>query len=318
VDASTLLVVFLLVSAASLASYVFSQWSAVRSGDRGVGWAAVGIGTTLLLAAAAIVVLTVSWLPAFRLPENEPAQTVRVDPFGKGTAEPATGRQRDTEVSRAAALPKEQDHAGRSVVDDRLSTGDDSEIPAALSSLLSPRESSGAKGDTAPHGTNRAFAEADPWAATSCVIAFNPDLSDLSRWTIGNECGAPVGILFAACSACRDSQFTSWEYQAGGMILPGRSQRPVTHEQETQYGNQIRYVACLVATPTAIELIGQNSETRSSSSWVERFATARANDACLSRVQMLSDMGRRSGKSIDVLLGVNAPGRIRPGVASEP
>ena len=56
-DTSTLLVVFLLVTAATLASYALSHWSSIR-GAVGLGWAATSIGTTMLLTAAAIVVLT--------------------------------------------------------------------------------------------------------------------------------------------------------------------------------------------------------------------------------------------------------------------
>src|SRR5687767_15812675 len=56
-DTSTLIVVFLLVTAASLASYALSHWSSIR-GALNLSWAATSIGTTMLLVAAAIVVLT--------------------------------------------------------------------------------------------------------------------------------------------------------------------------------------------------------------------------------------------------------------------
>jgi hypothetical protein len=173
----------------------------------------------------------------------------------------------------------------------------------------------------AAHGVGLVFAEADPWAATNCVSAFNPDPADLARWTIDNDCGAPVGVVFVSCTEsppeCNDRQSTSWEYQIDGMILPGKAQRPVTYDEETQYGRQIRYVACLVATPLAIKLIGQSSETRPSPSWLEQFDAVRKNDQCLTRVQSWSDAGRRSGKSIDVLLGTNVPGKARSGSTSE-
>jgi hypothetical protein len=104
----------------------------------------------------------------------------------------------------------------------------------------------------------------------------------------------------------------AWEYQSNGMILPGKVQRPVTFTEETRYGSYIRYVACMVASPLAIELIGQSSELRSSPSWLEQFDAARNADECLRRVQRWSDAGRSSGQPIEVLLGGNAPGRIRP------
>jgi hypothetical protein len=55
----------------------------------------------------------------------------------------------------------------------------------------------------------------------------------------------------------------------------GKSQRAVTHAEKTQYGPQISHVACIVATPFAVKLIGMDSETRASPVWVEQFAAAR-------------------------------------------
>jgi hypothetical protein len=107
-DASTLLVVFLLVSAASLASYLLSQWSPIRDSDRSLGWAAISIGTTLLLATAAIAVLTVGLLPKLRFsPSNEPAeQLLKSAQFGDATAEPVLERQDPpTEASNATIRP---------------------------------------------------------------------------------------------------------------------------------------------------------------------------------------------------------------------
>lgn len=73
-DTSTLLVVFLLVTAATLASYALSQWSTIR-GALGFGWAATSIGTTMLLTAAVIVVLTFVfrgplWRPALGIEQQ--------------------------------------------------------------------------------------------------------------------------------------------------------------------------------------------------------------------------------------------------------
>ncbi|GFE84917.1 hypothetical protein GCM10011487_69170 [Steroidobacter agaridevorans] len=318
-DASTLVIAFLLVTAASLASYLLSQWNSIRNSNLSISWVVISIGVTLLLAAAAIVVLTVGLLSELRLSPNiESAEPRRQStPWGRGTAERVVAPQ----AAPTTAAPAESDispAAGRTIAEKHPEHR--SEI-ARASALNSPQPSEAPAEAKAPHGAGLVFTEADPWAATNCVYALNRDPADLTRWTIENECGAPVGVVFASCSKspleCSDRQSTSWEYPIEGMILPGRAQRPVTYEEETRYGSQIRYVACMVATPLAIELIGESREIRSSPSWVEQFDAARNGDECLTRVQKLSAAGRRSGGSIDALLGPNAPGKVRPGFVSE-
>jgi hypothetical protein len=332
VDASTLVVIFLLVTAASLASYLLSQWSSIRNGDMRFGWIAISsIGTTFLLVAAAMVVLTLGLLPMPRLlSNNEPAEQMRKSPeSGRGTADRVLDRQEaSTAASDATTRPVAPTDHGASPAEGRYITEGNSEhrseidAASALSLLQRPGESGKGRSGAAPHGVGLVFAETDPWAATNCVYAFNPDPADLTRWTIENECGAPVGLVFASCSKsppeCSGPQSTSWEYQVDGMMLPGKARRPVTSEEETRYGLQIRYVACMVATPAAIELIGQRSETRSSPSWSQQFDAARNSDPCLTRVQQWSRAGRGSGKSIDVLLGPNAPGKPHPAPPSKP
>jgi len=294
-DVSTLVVVFLLVTAASLASYLLSQWGSLRSSNTGIGWVAITIGTTLLLAAAAIVVLTASLLPKLQLSPTQSAQHMRKSTqAGSGTAERVLERQEATTEALSAGITAPTDQGVSPVADRSLAEGD-SEHPSGMETTRSssspqvPVAPWDAKNSAAPLGAALVFMAADPWAATSCVYAFNPDPADLTRWTIDNECGAPVGIVFAACSErptqCSDGQSTSWQYQSDGTILPGRAQRPVSQEQETQYGSQIRYVACMLASPLTIELIGQSSESRSSSSWQEQFDAARKLDECLMRVQ---------------------------------
>lgn len=315
-DASTLVIAFLLVTAASLASYLLSQWGPIRSSNTSISWLAIGIGITLLLAAAAIVVPTVELLSGLRLsPDIESAEPRRKSTqSGSETAERVLSRQ-EAPTTAAPTDRGVSPGARRYIAEERSEHRGGIETASMLSSQQPPGTSREAK---VSHGVGVVFTEEDPWAATNCVYAFNRDPTDLSRWTIENECGAPVGMVFAFCSRCSDRQTTSWVYQIDGMILPGRAQRPVTSEEETRYGDQIRYVACTVATPLASRLIGQNSEIRSSTSWVQQFDAARNDDECLRRVQQWSDAGRRSGSSIEVLLGANLPGRIHPGSASEP
>jgi hypothetical protein len=65
-----LLVVVLLISAASLASYLLSQWTPLRSSGRTLAWAGLSIGTVLLLAAAVVVALSMRSLSTLHLSEN--------------------------------------------------------------------------------------------------------------------------------------------------------------------------------------------------------------------------------------------------------
>jgi hypothetical protein len=331
VDASTLIVAFLLVTAASLAGYLLSQWSSIHNGGIGIGWVAISIGTTLLLAAAAIVVLMVGLLPTMRLSPNiESAEQMRKSTqLGRGTAEGVLDRQEASTETLNATIGANastdrgvSSSAGRYIVEGDPEHRSGMETASALSPLQTPGEPREAKSGAAPYGVGLVFTNTDPWAATNCVYAFNRDPAELTRWTIENECGAPVGVVFASCSKsppeCSGPQSASWEYQIDGMTLPGKAQRPVTDEEETRYGSQIRYIACMVAAPLTIKLIGQSSEARSSPSWFEQFDAARNGDECLARVQKWSDAGHSSGKSIDDLLGANAPGKVHPGSTSEP
>ena len=75
----TLLVVILLISAASLASYLLSQWIPLRSSGRTLAWAGLSVGTVLLLAAAAVVALSMRPLSTIHLSQNDglPQQMIK-------------------------------------------------------------------------------------------------------------------------------------------------------------------------------------------------------------------------------------------------
>ena len=140
--------------------------------------------------------------------------------------------------------------------------------------------------------------------------AFHPDPGQPARWSLDNGCGRPVAILVAVCAHGAAGCAGNWVYEPDGMMLPGKAQRPVTMTQETQYGREIRFVACLVSNRAAIGLIGSDSETRTSALWAEQFAAARASDECLSRVQSWAAAGRHSGASIDQLIGTGLPQNV--------
>jgi hypothetical protein len=316
VSTSTLLVVLLLVLAASLASYLLSQWISPRNNSRTVGWAGISLGTLLLLAAAVIVVVSISWLPTIRFSGNDRLSEHRI-----GTERSDGGiRQPEQPGSVREAVPAES-LLGATSTGTRRTTGisgenmrensarDHDEIDALTVATSSPGEEIRAQDldSIAPVGMRVSYTTTDPWAATRCVRAFHPDPEDLNRWSLENECGLPVGIVFAACAQsppeCDERRSTSWKYPVGGVMLPAKAQRPVTAAEETQHGRQIRHIACIVTTPVAVKLIALDSETRSSTSWLEQFAAAREQDPCLARVRGLADAGRRTGLSIDALLG---------------
>jgi hypothetical protein len=308
VGASTLLVVLLLVLAASLASCLVSQWISPRSGGSTVGWAGISLGTLLLLAAAVIVVVSISWLPTIRVSGNDRLSEHRIgtERSDGRIAQPESARE-STKSSRSTTSTGA---TTTGIAAEHIEAGAHGEL-GALTAATSPGpgEETRAEGidSVALVDVRVSYTTTDPWAATRCVRAFHPDPEDLSRWSLENECGLPVGIVFAACALsspeCDERRSTTWKYPVGGVILPAKAQRPVTAGEETQYGRQIRHIACIVTTPVAVKLIGLDSETRSSTSWLEQFAAAREQDPCLARVQRLADAGRRTGLSIDALLG---------------
>lgn len=112
------------------------------------------------------------------------------------------------------------------------------------------------------------FRDADPWAATKCVYISNLDLSQPARWKIDNGCDAPVGI----------------SYSGGSTILPAPAQRPVTLDEQAMPAGTT-YLACFIANPKAMTLIGAPIEERSTPEWRDQFESARANDSCLLRLQ---------------------------------
>jgi hypothetical protein len=306
---TTALLIFLLVCAASLASYLFSRWLAARTG-RTIGWAAIALGTVFLLAAATIAVLATGLLSALQWPEraadeaSTPAQVGDLSPVpepahGEGTEQQTAGQSIQARTG-TAARPRTGDRPVGATSPAQSAAGETQWVEKISSSGTS------ADAASAPPPGRAAGVIVNPWAATRCVRAFHPDPEDLDRWSIENECLGPVAVLLAICmqsaDECNARQAVSWKYQRGGMILPAKAQRPVSVLEDTLRGRQVRFVACFVTTPAAIGLIGSNSETRASA-WLEQFATARENDECLADVQRLAAAGAHTGASIDAVLG---------------
>lgn len=269
-DSSILWIVFLLVGAATLASYALSHWSSVRSA-LGIGWAATSMGTTMLLTAAAIVILTF----VFRGPLWRPNLGTEQPWRDHGASSEETSRKRaasplDASKMASTADPT-TDRVARMGADQDISDGSPaspgSKQPAQQAiTTISTRQLNGRSSPPVP-----TYQVAEPWAATQCVYSFNRDLGQPVRWKLVNDCGTPVGVAVDA---------------GRSIVLPAPVQRSVALDEQTV--DSPNYRACFVATPEAMTLIGAPSEQRSTATWRHEFETARANDACLMLLQNLA------------------------------
>src|ERR1044072_4755818 len=184
-DTSTLIVVFLLVTAASLASYALSHWSSIR-GSLGVSWAATSVGTTMLLVAAAIVVLTFVFRgPLWRANLGAEQQMHERDAAPEETMarslEAALAPAEAAEAPAAPAKSSARNNRTRRSADDSLTSdsGDQQPVRVASTPAAAPTQSSSS--------FLGGFKEDDPWAATRCVTVYHPG-SDPTRWKIENDC----------------------------------------------------------------------------------------------------------------------------------
>lgn len=315
-DAWTLVAILALVLVASLASYYFSQLAFARNSGRPFAWAGVGVGTICLLVGAVIVVvLCVAWVAKLRLADSDadsglviqPAQSIGAVPTREIAEEAAPAQSPESVSGSAARLDIIDNRAGESHEEEQPSESLGSAQQLAPTLPRSEAELRASKDISAHVGSSAVLATTSPWGATECVVSTHPDPADLTRWKIENECGVPVGILVATCeqaaSDCDQRVSASWKYLLDGLILPAKYQRSVTAAEQTQFGQRLEHLACVVTTPRAIELIGMDSEARASSSWRTEFESIRDIDVCLSRVRRWADAGRRTGVSIEALLG---------------
>jgi hypothetical protein len=298
--ASTLLLLAVVVGLASLASYLLSQWRA-RRGNEPLALAGIGIGTALLLASVFITVLGVllfsqKWLSRLNeIPSQSDAAAgdsfALPNPFDSVEIEPPP----DLGIQSNARQDSRRNRAREESAQNRQVPEVSARADAGQSELILP--SVGRK-----HNPS-ALSASDPWAATQCVVPFKREWDDGTRWTIVNDCGVAVAIVIATCEwAAIECSNGTWRYPADGLLLPAKIQRPTTQAEETQYVNELRHAACAVTDPTAVNLIGMDSEARTEQ-WQSEFAVARVRDTCLSEVRGLTALGRRSGVPIDALFG---------------
>ena len=253
-DTSTLIVVFLLVTAASLASYALSHWSSIR-GALGLSWAATSIGTAMLLVAAAIVVLTFVfkgplWRPNLGTEQQMTQRAVASEETSARAIEAFLVPSGTADTSATSAKPTARSSRNRRSDDDSPTSSNNQ--PQEMKAAVTP---STTRLNAAPSGASR---DNDPWGATRCVHAYHPG-NDLTEWKIENDCDLPVGVLVSGCDKGAGP--------CGPMIFPTKAQRPITLKEQIVFASSINYVACFAATPSVIHLIGAPSEERSTDSW---------------------------------------------------
>lgn len=288
----TLLATSLLIVAASLASYLFSQWPLFRSAETTSGWIALSLGTTLLLISAVAVVLFSGVSPIYWLTERLGLQQSLVGHRQSEQLPNLPPDQLMREVSQTLAHDVTTEFRSRSGA--MTGHGVDGNSPGSSGSAdtgyATPASQSSYRrepaGNSAPLQTSGSVGMSqDAWGGTRCVVSYQPDPLDPTRWLLENDCGAPVAVLIATCerqlSECDERASGLWDYREGGMILPGKYQRSVTSAEQTQYGAHIRYIACIIEQPWAVNLIGQGLAAFSSAD----FEAAQPSDSCLARAQ---------------------------------
>jgi hypothetical protein len=108
-------------------------------------------------------------------------------------------------------------------------------------------------------------------------VPIRRDWNGVTRWTIVNDCGAPVGVMIGN----------------EGLVLPAKYQRSVTEAEERIDAASLHHSACFVTNARAIRLIGMSMEARSTADWRAEFETERQEDPCLSQIPRLRETGDR-------------------------
>jgi tetratricopeptide (TPR) repeat protein len=196
-----------------------------------------------------------------------------------------------------------------------------------LASVSDPRHAITADDSSGPVDTSFASPSAsNDWPATDCMKSMR--VVEASRWFVDNECQRVVGVVFASCrqsqAACNQNalESTGWTYEPAGIVMTSMTQRPVRHrlgsrgplmastysvEESGGMRRQIRYLACFVTAPQALDLLDAASQAESDEALQVQLTRALRSDECYSRVLDWSRAGLRDGRSPDALLrtGVN-------------
>ena len=314
IDTSSLLAIALLVFAASVAAFLLSQWSRLLATRTALTQWACGIAVVALLAAATVYFLSVI----------SPTRLVAIDDDPRTSGTSRIGgfpeqRSRGTPEVVSPPIREDSERSSASSVDARpvrpFSEPTNSRGDAAVQSRTAKTNSLEQREHQTSRTADRARSlSSSPWAATECVFQIQPDPAQSDLWWLENECDVPVGIVVATCSGsqadCAEPRSTSWSYAERGMYLPSKQQRSVTYAEQTLRGNQIRFIACVITSQIAIELLASDNGA-ASRRWREALSTSISYDACISEVLRLSEAGKRARTSMEDVAGANVPGRAR-------
>ncbi len=302
---TAVLIITLLTVAASLASWLFSQWLARRARISGAALAVGGGGTVLLIGAAALVVIGAATSWQRFMPAMDSSWLIAPD------AE--TPRRSDVPAAEPRPVAEVEQHAA------------DTDPAADAAMALDRRQMSSRKremlAEAESHLEASEHAQAIPaalvaeWPATDCVASMRSDES--SRWLLDNGCGRVVAVLLASCQLSETACFTNalvsqgWTYEPDGILMTAGNDKPVplrlgkdgplvapifTIRDHAGARRQIRYLACEVTAAGALQML------RTADGDEQRLATELRADACYSRVLDWTRNGQREGKSPDALL----------------
>jgi hypothetical protein len=320
--ATAVIIVALLTVAASLASWLFSQWLARRARVSGTALALAGGGTVLLIGAVALVLVAAStgwvhFIPVQDFSLLEPA------PMPASSTETAAVEPAEKPVPRAmfngskkGMLAAAESHLAQSEYVEAIGIARqylaeqpaDAEMRSMLARSLFAAEHPGSA------SLIPAVVVAE-WPATDCIESMRSEES--ARWILDNGCGRVVAVLFASCQLSETACFTNalvsqgWSYEPAGILMTAANDKPVplrlgndgplvapifTIRDPAGARRQIRYLACEVTTPAVLQLL------RTSGGDERRLTAELRADACYSQVLDWSRSGQRLGSSPDALL----------------
>jgi hypothetical protein len=335
--ATAVLIITLLTLAASLASWLFSQWLARRARISPAALAVGGAGAVLLISAVAFVIVGAAsgWqhlMPVqdFSAPVDSAAGAVRSSDTWPVKQQPVaaagpTGREdpariaeqlrvsaRKAEMLASAESHLEQSEYKQAVDIAReylaLNPHDDDMLSMLARSMFAAQH-------PGPAHIIPAAVVAE-WPATDCVTAGRSD--DSSRWMLDNGCGRVVAVLFASCEQSETACFTNalvsqgWSYEPTGILMTAANDRPVplqladhgppvapifTIRDAGNVRRQIRYLACEITSPRVLEVLQLGGAFAQ-----ERLTAALRADECYAQVLAWSYVGQRRGAPPDALL----------------
>jgi len=339
--ATAVLIITLLTLAASLASWLFSQWLAESSPRRTrlspAALAVGGGGAVLLVSAVAFVIVGAAsgWLHLipvedFAGPLDSPQAArssdawpvkqqpaVSMQPAAVEDASSATerlrmsARKQEMLASAESYLERSQYKQAVDVAREYLAV-----YPRDNDMLSMQARSLFAAQHPGPASIIPAAVVAE-WPATDCVESSRLDES--ARWVLDNGCGRVVAVLFASCELGETACFTNalvsqgWNYQLSGIVMTAANDRPVPLRLGNggplvapiftirDAGNARRQIRYLACEVTAPRVLQALQESGNELSQQQLTAELRA-DACYTQVLVWSSSGQRSGASPDSLL----------------